>query len=80
MPAAGLPRKRAFMARNIVLCLDGISNQYAATNTNVVKLYTMLARVPASSLDTRTARTPPPGPASWPRPEREAPRTGWAGR
>jgi uncharacterized protein (DUF2235 family) len=30
--------------RNIVLCLDGTSNQYAATNTNVVKLYAMLDR------------------------------------
>ena len=32
------------MARNIVLCLDGTSNQYSATNTNVVKLYAMLDR------------------------------------
>jgi uncharacterized protein (DUF2235 family) len=32
------------MPRNIVLCLDGTSNQYAATNTNVVKLYAMLDR------------------------------------
>lgn len=32
------------MARNIVLCLDGTSNQYAADNTNVVKLYAMLDR------------------------------------
>jgi uncharacterized protein (DUF2235 family) len=32
------------MARNIVLCLDGTSNQFAAINTNVVKLYTMLDR------------------------------------
>ncbi len=30
------------MTRNIVLCLGGTSNQYAATNTNVVKLYAML--------------------------------------
>src|ERR1700758_324864 len=30
--------------RNIVLCLDGTSNQYSATNTNVVKLYAMLDR------------------------------------
>jgi uncharacterized protein (DUF2235 family) len=44
LPAAGLPRKRGFMARNIVLCLDGTSNQYAATNTNVVKLCAMLDR------------------------------------
>jgi uncharacterized protein (DUF2235 family) len=32
------------MARNIVLCLDGTSNKYAAANTNVVKLYAMLDR------------------------------------
>jgi uncharacterized protein (DUF2235 family) len=32
------------MGRNIVLCLDGTSNQYSATNTNVVKLYAMLDR------------------------------------
>ena len=32
------------MARNLVLCLDGTSNQYAADNTNVVKLYAMLDR------------------------------------
>ena len=32
------------MPRNIVLCLDGTSNQYSATNTNVVKLYAMLDR------------------------------------
>ncbi len=32
------------MARNVVLCLDGTSNKYAAANTNVVKLYAMLDR------------------------------------
>ena len=32
------------MARNLVLCFDGTNNQYAATNTNVVKLYAMLNR------------------------------------
>src|ERR1017187_678505 len=32
------------MSRNIVLCFDGTSNEYAATNTNVVKLYAMLDR------------------------------------
>jgi uncharacterized protein (DUF2235 family) len=30
------------MARNIVLCFDGTNNEYAATNTNVVKLYAMV--------------------------------------
>jgi uncharacterized protein (DUF2235 family) len=32
------------MPRNLVLCLDGTSNQFSATNTNVVKLYAMLDR------------------------------------
>ena len=32
------------MPRNLVLCLDGTSNQFAANNTNVVKLYAMLDR------------------------------------
>ena len=32
------------MSRNLVLCLDGTNNKYAATNTNVVKLYAMLDR------------------------------------
>jgi uncharacterized protein (DUF2235 family) len=30
------------MARNLVLCLDGTSNRFAAANTNVVKLYAIL--------------------------------------
>jgi len=37
-------RKDGAMARNLVLCLDGTSNQYEANNTNVVKLYAMLDR------------------------------------
>lgn len=32
------------MGRNIILCLDGTNNEYAATNTNVVKLYAILDR------------------------------------
>jgi uncharacterized protein (DUF2235 family) len=32
------------MGRNLVLCFDGTNNQYAATNTNVVKIYAMLDR------------------------------------
>ncbi len=32
------------MGRSIVLCFDGTNNKYAATNTNVVKLYAMLDR------------------------------------
>src|ERR1017187_4746208 len=30
------------VGRNIVLCLDGTNNKYAAVNTNVVKLYAIL--------------------------------------
>ena len=37
-------KERKQMARNIVLCLDGTSNQFSAKNTNVVKLYAMLDR------------------------------------
>jgi uncharacterized protein (DUF2235 family) len=40
VPATAAPTK----PRNIVLCLDGTSNKYAADNTNVVKLYAMLDR------------------------------------
>lgn len=36
--------KDVLMGRNIVLCFDGTNNQYAATNTNVVKIYGMLDR------------------------------------
>jgi uncharacterized protein (DUF2235 family) len=32
------------MSKNIVLCFDGTSNRYSADNTNVVKLYSVLAR------------------------------------
>jgi len=28
--------------RNLVLCLDGTANQFSATNTNVVKLFSVL--------------------------------------
>jgi uncharacterized protein (DUF2235 family) len=38
------------MPRNLVLCLDGTSDKFSNTNTNVVKLYTMLARVPDQQL------------------------------
>jgi uncharacterized protein (DUF2235 family) len=64
LPAASLPRKRAFMARNIVLCLDGTSNQYSATNTNVVKLYAMLDRARNDQLSyyqPGIGTMPPPG-------------------
>ena len=32
------------MGRNLVLCFDGTNNQYAATNTNVVKMYALIDR------------------------------------
>jgi uncharacterized protein (DUF2235 family) len=32
------------MGRNIVLCFDGTNNKFGPTNTNVVKLYTLLDR------------------------------------
>ena len=32
------------MGRNLVLCFDGTNNEYAAINTNVVKIYAMLDR------------------------------------
>lgn len=38
------------MPRNLVLCLDGTSDKFSNTNTNVVKLYTMLARLPDQQL------------------------------
>jgi uncharacterized protein (DUF2235 family) len=38
------------MPRNLVLCLDGTSDKFSKTNTNVVNLYTMLARVPDRQL------------------------------
>jgi uncharacterized protein (DUF2235 family) len=52
------------MGRNIVLCLDGTSNQYAAVNTNVVKLYAMLDRARNDQLSyyqPGIGTFPPPG-------------------
>ena len=52
------------MARNIVLCLDGTSNQYAAINTNVIKLYAMLDRARNDQLSyyqPGIGTMPPPG-------------------
>ena len=36
--------------RNIVLCCDGTSNEFSRSNTNVVKLFSMLVREPATQL------------------------------
>ena len=38
------------MPRSIVLCFDGTNNEYAATNTNVVKLYAMLDRTKSDQI------------------------------
>lgn len=38
------------MSRNIVLCFDGTNNEYAATNTNVVKIYEMIDRTDGDQL------------------------------
>ena len=38
------------MMRNIVVCCDGTSNEFCRDNTNVVKLYQMLARDPDRQL------------------------------
>jgi len=52
------------MPRNIVLCFDGTNNKYAATNTNVVKLYAMLDRSGIGQLayyQPGIGTIPPPG-------------------
>lgn len=52
------------MCRNIVLCFDGTNNKYAATNTNVVKLYGMLDRAGNNQLayyQPGIGTIPPPG-------------------
>lgn len=38
------------MPRKLILCFDGTNNKYAATNTNVVKLYSMLDRAQGDQL------------------------------
>jgi uncharacterized protein (DUF2235 family) len=52
------------MTRNLILCLDGTSNQYSATNTNVIKLYAMLDRArndQVSYYQPGIGTIPPPG-------------------
>jgi uncharacterized protein (DUF2235 family) len=39
-----MARLEAKVGRNIILCFDGTNNEYAAVNTNVVKIYAMLDR------------------------------------
>ena len=61
---AGKPAPRIFMTRNIILCLDGTSNQYSATNTNVIKLYAVLDRARNDQLSyyqPGIGTIPPPG-------------------
>ena len=38
------------MSRNLIVCLDGTNNKYAAQNTNVVKLCAMLDRTKPDQL------------------------------
>lgn len=38
------------MGKNIVVCCDGTANEFAAHNTNVVKLYSILAQDPAGQV------------------------------
>lgn len=45
----GLPR------RNLVLCLDGTSNQFADKNTNVIKLFSVLYISPGYQNDMQMA-------------------------
>ena len=52
------------MGRNIILCFDGTNNAYAATNTNVVKLYAMVDRSKGDQLayyQPGIGTSPPPG-------------------
>ena len=55
----------ASVARNLVLCFDGANSEFAATNTNVVKLYAMLDRTKPDQLayyPTGIGTLAPPGP------------------
>jgi uncharacterized protein (DUF2235 family) len=38
------------MSKNVVICCDGTANEFAANNTNVVKLYSMLDQDPAKQV------------------------------
>ena len=38
------------MPKNIVICCDGTANEFAKHNTNVVKLYSVLRRDPATQV------------------------------
>lgn len=52
------------MGRKLVVCLDGTDNQYAATNTNVVKLFAMIDRAKDDQLgyyQTGIGTMAPPG-------------------
>jgi hypothetical protein len=41
-PTLPRPSKRSAATRNLVPCLDGTSNQFSTTNTNVIKLFGVL--------------------------------------
>lgn len=54
--------------KNIVLCLDGTSNQFALNRTNVVKLFSLLDQDPARQAvyyKPGVGTMPPPGALTW---------------
>jgi uncharacterized protein (DUF2235 family) len=54
--------------KNIVLCLDGTANEFAANNTNVIKLFSILDRDPerqACYYHPGVGTMPPPGALTW---------------
>lgn len=54
--------------KNIVLCLDGTANQFAACRTNVVKLFSLLLQEEARQLayyHPGVGTMPPPGALTW---------------
>ena len=46
----GRTGRRRLMAKNIVICIDGTGNEFGASNSNVVKLYSVLKRDDASQI------------------------------
>jgi uncharacterized protein (DUF2235 family) len=48
-------REEFATTRNLVLCLDGTSNQFSTTNTNVIKLFSVLDISPGYQQDGQMA-------------------------
>lgn len=48
VPAPAQNESSTLPPRNLVLCLDGTSNKFSASNTNVVKLFSMLEISPGN--------------------------------